>query len=129
MKEMFKVGDVVYDSLLAKEKGIITAIEPHCLRITVLFINDYTRYYNLNGTLNGFILPTLSFKPYTLQGFTQEREIEKGTLVYVRDNIIHNWGIRFYSHKENDKHFCFKEQIRSGDTEPWEYVETENPLL
>jgi len=131
MNTRFKVGDVVYDSLLTKEKGIVTVIEPHCLRITVLFENDNnsTRYYNFNGALNFFMAPTLSFKPYTLQGFTQEREIEKGTLVYVRRYRNGNWGIRFYSHKENGMHFCFVDQLKNGAMESWNYVETENPLL
>ena len=54
---------------------------------------------------------------------------EKGTLVYVTNNLKEMWLMRFYSHYELDSHHCFIDQKKLGGTYKWNYTSLTNPLL
>jgi len=79
MKTVFKVGMEVYDNIFfPNSKGEVVRIDKHidCERVIVQFdcLNyelSYTEKGRLTSTYNG-ATPTLSTKPYTLQGFEQK---------------------------------------------------------
>ena len=79
MKTVFKVGMEVYDNIFfPNSKGEVVRIDKHidCERVIVQFDCldyelSYTEKGRLNSTYNG-ATPTLSTKPYTLQGFEQK---------------------------------------------------------
>lgn len=88
----FKIGDTVYHYEFGK--GVVT-------RDTNRWLHEVSFD---NGCYNQPVNPSLlSFTPYTLQGFTQERpyEYKKGDLVLCCHDINvldPRWFIRFYSH-------------------------------
>jgi hypothetical protein len=151
METIFKKGDTVYFSEINKaciKKGIIyEIIEESQYPIKVDF-EDKRRSFTLDGKLiRDDRIETLSFTPYTieLKGFSQERptlKIEKGTLVYVRNILNHtvgdqtyvgttNWAMRYFSHFENGKIFCFEKQNKSDvkdKTVIWDEFSLVNPL-
>ena len=79
MKTVFKVGMEVYDNIFfPNSKGEVVRIDKHidCERVIVQFDCldyelSYTEKGRLTSTYNG-ATPTLSTKPYTLQGFEQK---------------------------------------------------------
>jgi len=79
MKTVFKVGMEVYDNIFVpNSKGEVVRIDKHidCERVIVQFDCldyelSYTEKGRLTSTYNG-ATPTLSTKPYTLQGFEQK---------------------------------------------------------
>lgn len=79
MKTVFKVGMKVYDNIFfPNSKGEVVRIDKHidCERVIVQFDCldyelSYTEKGRLTSTYNG-ATPTLSTKPYTLQGFEQK---------------------------------------------------------
>ncbi len=79
MKTIFKVGMEVYDNIFfPNSKGEVVRIDKHidCERVIVQFDCldyelSYTEKGRLTSTYNG-ATPTLSTKPYTLQGFEQK---------------------------------------------------------
>lgn len=128
MKTVFKKGQTVYWGEL---KGEVVDIELGCLPLKIIFKGMHY-YFTLTGRPGEGLPPVLSLTPYTLNGFSQEPQIEKDTLVYVRDHDDKKWEMRFYSHVDNGIHFCFSHQLKSSDTKKsinWKFVETENPLL
>ena len=79
MKTIFKVGMEVYDNIFfPNSKGEVVRIDKHidCERVIVQFdCLDYELSYTEKGRLNSTYneaTPTLSTKPYTLQGFEQK---------------------------------------------------------
>ena len=82
MKTVFKVGMEVYDNIFfPNSKGEVVRIDKHidCERVIVQFdcLNyelSYTEKGRLTFTYNG-ATPTLSTKPYTLQGFEQKAPV------------------------------------------------------
>ena len=79
MKTVFKVGMKVYDNIFfPNSKGEVVRIDEHydCERVIVRFDNwDYDASYTEKGRLVATYkgaTPTLSTKPYTLQGFEQK---------------------------------------------------------
>ena len=79
MKTVFKVGMKVYDNIFfPNSKGEVVRIDKHidCERVIIQFDCldyelSYTEKGRLTSTYNG-ATPTLSTKPYTLQGFEQK---------------------------------------------------------
>ena len=82
MKTVFKVGMEVYDNIFfPNSKGEVVRIDKHidCERVIVQFDCldyelSYTEKGRLTSTYNG-ATPTLSTKPYTLQGFEQKAPV------------------------------------------------------
>jgi hypothetical protein len=57
--------------------------------------------------------------------------IPKDTLVYVKNYEEHTWEIRFYSHFEKGKHYCFNCQKKSTEIDEygsWTIVTDINPF-
>lgn len=56
-------------------------------------------------------------------------EFEKGELVLVRNG--NQWFMRYYSHFENNKHYCFENQNKEGTVSLWKQTNkyNDNPLL
>ena len=130
-KTKFKKGDIVYWQDL-KGKVIDVVICNTFYPIRVRFYNGRVENFTTDGRLYSNIPPVLSHTPYTLNGFSQNEVIEKDTLVWVRDSSDGIWHQRFYSHFENGIYVCFLDQKTSketNNTNPWRFVETENPLI
>jgi hypothetical protein len=128
-KTKFKKCDIVYWQEL---KGKVFDSPNSLYPIKVLFNNDILIDFTNDGRYFDYLPPVLSHTPYTLNGFTQNEVIEKDTLVFVRGSKSGHWEIRYYSHFENGKHYCFKYQHTSketNDTIAWDFLETTNPLI
>ena len=128
-KTKFKIGDIVYwQELQGKVIMSYNITYPIRVRFTNNRIDDFT----IDGRICIDTPPVLSHTPYTLNGFSQNEVIEKDTLVWVRESSDEIWHQRFYSHCENEKHYCFKYQRTSKETDEkawWTFVETTNPLI
>lgn len=107
------IGRTVYDTVNYGE-GIITNIHDNGdYPVEVKTHNGIKLYYTIEGKLSkGFKAPTLSFTPYTLQGYTNEiprslpEYFEK--ILVSNDNI--NWIEKYFNAKIDDK-------IITADTE------------
>ena len=105
MKTVFKAGMEVYDNIFfPNAKGEVVRIDKHidCERVIIQFdCLDYELSYTEKGRLtssyNG-ATPTLSTKPYTLQGFEQKAPVptfeevmkearSKGDYYYLPDSL------------------------------------------
>lgn len=130
MKTVFKKGMTVYWGEL---KGEVLEIENESIYpVGVRFENNMHAVFTIDGRTKDGLPVVLSLTPYTLNGFSQEPQIEKDTLVYVRNKEIDQWEMRYYSHFENGIHYCFCGQKKSKETDysyAWKFLETENPLL
>lgn len=102
MKTVFKVGMEVYDNIFfPNSKGEVVRIDKHidCERVIVQFdcLNyelSYTEKGRLTSTYNE-ATPTLSTKPYTLQGFEQkapaptfEEIVRDKNYIYLPENLV-----------------------------------------
>lgn len=102
MDTKFKIGQKVYDSVFfGSAEGTVKDIK-NILNKTVVEVSfeGITFRYNHEGRFidrvdGKFItfIPTLSTKPYTLEGFTQETIVDCS-------KYFHTWGI-FYDEKED----------------------------
>jgi len=128
MKTKFKIGDIVYWQELQGE--VIYEFIGHPIRVR--FTNNKVVDFTIDGRLYSNTPPVLSHTLYTLNGFTQNEVIEKDTLVWVKHEKDGEWKMRYYSHFENGKHYCFIIQLRSKQTDElinWNFLETTNPLI
>jgi hypothetical protein len=128
-KTKFKKGDIVYWQDL---QGEVIEIYSSYYPIRVEFPNRLVDTFTKDGRIFEDTPIVLSHTPYTLNGFTQNEVIEKDTLVWVKDAPYSTWEQRFYSHFENDKHYCFLNQLTSKETDytnSWDFLETTNPLI
>jgi hypothetical protein len=129
-KTKFKKCDIVYWQDLQGE--FIDKFHNSDYPIRVRFTNNRVVDFTNDGRCNVDTPPVLSHTPYTLNGFTQNEVIEKDTLVWVKHEKDGEWKMRYYSHFENGKHYCFRFQKSSKETqviEIWNFVETTNPLI
>ena len=84
--------------------------------------------YTIDGKLHISDKHPSAFLEYPFK----EQPIEKDTVVWFRDGEDHSWTNGYYSHFENNKHFCFINSLKSdkaGACYPWNIVTTENPLI
>ena len=102
MKTVFRVGMEVYDNIFfPNSKGEVVRIDKHidCERVIVRFDNwDYDASYTEKGRLVATYkgaTPTLSTKPYTLQGFEQKAPIptyedivKEKNYIYLPENLV-----------------------------------------
>jgi hypothetical protein len=87
---------------------------------------------NDSYTFDGKISQSDKFPSAFLEYPFKEQEIEKDTLVWFKDCEDAFWKVGYYSHFENDKHWCFDSSKKSNETNTvmsWKIVTTENPLL
>lgn len=91
METIFKVGDKVWDMSISNEVGeVVEIIQGYNYPIRVEFKNDVITY-TFDGIINTGHLKTLSFTPYTFEGFSQERpkkEPEIGSLCLFSDDVV-----------------------------------------
>lgn len=136
----YEVGMTVYDYKYGK--GLVKSIDyglNGCEEFPVeVDFGGHSEFYTKNGQ---YISaddrePTLSLTPYDLVngGATfptfkpKLPEIEKGTLVYVKDSGT--WQMRFFSHFDEDEGIhCFVDQKKEGSTKPWREYSLTNPLI
>lgn len=107
MKTVFKEGDKVYCAV--NGHGIVEKIVcDNKYPVRVEFENDAPDQYSSDGRLYDNSLPTLSFTEYTLQGFSQERQIELpevGDLCLVRDHDDEYWrGVKFKTYDKTSNY-------------------------
>lgn len=109
----FKVGQPVECLLFGK--GIIEAIDKdYGCTIMVRFGNEDAHYYTKEGKYHADGRATLTPGNWNIEENLPEPEFEEGQPVWVRDEDDQEWRLRYYSHKENKKHFVFYEQKKSG---------------
>lgn len=128
--EVFKLGQKVWDKSISDEAGEVVNIDSGDLvyPIEIKFISGNTTY-TIDGRLSSESTKTLSTTPYTFQGFSQETIIERGTVVYVRNYEEFSWEIGFYDEFKDNDHFVFVGQQKEGDSNPWTFCQTKNPLI
>lgn len=59
----------------------------------------------------------------------QKTIIERGTFVYYTDLEYSLWKFGFYDEFKNNSHYVFQNQQKEGNSNPWKYCQTENPLI
>jgi hypothetical protein len=74
-KQIFKVGDRVFDAAFGWGE-IINYEKDHTFPVFVNFDSGDRKPYTWDGRLNRLANPTLSFNAYSLEGFSQERQIK-----------------------------------------------------
>ena len=104
METVFKEGDKVY--CVVNGHGFVKEIKCKAdYPVYVEFTNDDSDQYTYDGRLYMDSLPTLSFTEYSLQGFSQERQIELpevGELCLVRDYDEDTWrAVKFRGYEPN----------------------------
>ena len=102
-KEIFKVGDRVYDIVWGW--GIVIASDSW---VAVDF-NSTRQIFTKDGRYAEYSKTTLSFTEYTLQGFSQERPIilpEVGELCLVRRRDTDNWVVDKFHKFEYGYYYC-----------------------
>lgn len=139
-KRKFKIGEIVYWQEVQGEV-IKTSYYDSDYPVNVKFSNGWLFDFTDDGRHHVNALPVLSYEPYKNEvnknevienDFTQYKIIQKDTLVFVKHHKEYEWLMKYYSHFENGKHYCFKIQYTSketNETTSWNYVETENPLI
>lgn len=138
LPSQYEVGMTVYD--LRHEGGgkIISIDDSEMYPVGVDFGGDISTYTKDGRNTIHSRYPLLSLTPYDLVngGATfptfkpKLPEIEKGTLVYVRDDSDRYWGMRFFSHFDEDgRMHCFNRQKKEGPTRPWKEYSLTNPLI
>ena len=101
--------------------------------IEVYFDNYHNDSYNLDGKLFDYMMPTLSFKEYTLDGFSQERPEElpnKGDVVWVRDNDEAFWIVVHFIKKVDNKYIVSNNNpftYSYTEYDEWNFMTTKNP--
>ena len=113
METIFKVGDIVYDSVnYPNQKGKIKSIDKDSTYgVVVMFENEEIedRYLN-NGASSENRIPTLSFTPYELKGFSQDKPWtpKEGEWIAVKDYNSENdkWKIQKFKHMNRNNYVC-----------------------
>lgn len=124
---MFKLNQKVYWGQLEGE--VIKICNGDIYPISVEFSNGEADYFTTDGRFQLGFPPVLSFTPYTLDGFSQEEKIEQGTIVYFRDDESKLWNIGYYDTFKDGRHHVFYNQQKSGKSNSFKFVTTENPLV
>ena len=118
------VGKTVY---WGNMKGIVSKEGEEYLH--VLFGDSMYEFYK-DGRLYKNLPSVLSFTPH--ESPKLEKQIEKDTFVWCRQNDTDVWSARYYSHIEDGNHRCFVNQLKSHQTNnkpaPWAIVQTESPF-
>lgn len=122
METVFKEGDKVY--CFVNGHGIIKEIKCKAdYPVYVEFTNDDSDQYTYDGRLYMDSLPTLSFTEYTLQGFSQERQIELpevGELCLVRDYNDDTWLAREFAEYRHGLFIC--QAVHGQGEVEWKYM-------
>jgi hypothetical protein len=123
--DFLKEGDEVFN-VLTKEWETVQSLELNSEFPIITNENTYT----VNG-YGGIIdlLPTIyltEYHPDRGDAFPQlpkelPTKFKKDDLVWVRDSRDNVWHVRFYSHYENGKHYCFSGQQKSAETDKTTY--------
>lgn len=138
LPSQYEVGMTVYDPVYGEGKiGAIGGSTNYPISVD---FNSNSKVYTSDGRQYEISPgPTLSLTPYdpinggaTFPTFKPELpEIEKGTLVYVRDEVDKGyWQMRFFSHFDEDGVIhCFRYQEKEGKALPWPEYSLTNPLI
>jgi hypothetical protein len=132
MKTVFKVGDKVYDARYGW--GVIERADNGCdlpYPILVNFKKGHSSYTLEGKAAIVDLIPLLSFREYTLQGFSQERpEIlpERGQVVWVRNNENNNWYCAQFMYKDKGMHKATTANpFDDANGAHYKFITTENP--
>ena len=112
MKEqIFKKGDTVYWGQL---KGEVTEYNDVDYPLKVIFKNGRNDFFTFDGRYDEEYPKVISFTPYTLEGFSQERpcELEDGDPVWVRNGDYDGWFAAVF--KGYDKGLYFIHITKNG---------------
>jgi hypothetical protein len=124
MKQIFKVGDAVYDHTY--EWGTVVDIDSNTVLVKFDSISgNHVLYW-------GVLLKKLSFTEYTLKGFSQERPEplpNKGDIVWVRDFEEDYWEItHFLAYQAGQSlPYIVSETMTIRDSDTYKFLTTTNP--
>lgn len=121
----FKLNQKVWDKSISYEAGVVRVIGYDSLIVDFQVLDIG---YTLEGA-NNYGQKTLSATEYTYLDFSQEEIIEKGSLVYFRNNEDFPWNIGFYHEFKDGFHHCFISQQKQGESICWNFCQTTNPLI
>lgn len=128
MEKYFEIGQKVWDVRFGE--GVVISVEySPDYPIEVKFESGYQRYTNDGIWRRGDSYPSLFQTAPIITPNVPIVEFEKGELVWVRHTD--DWYVRFFSHSENGKNYCFYVQKNEGDVFCWSETRkfTDNPLL
>jgi hypothetical protein len=120
MKTKFKVGQEV--ECLIYGKGVVKEITNSEFGVLVFFYCNGNVSYTHDGRFLTSANPTLTPGTWKVEEILPEPPFEKGQPVWFKNNVDDFWKLRYYSHKENRKHFVFMLQQKEGATHACEFV-------
>lgn len=125
----FEVGMTVWDVRHGKGNvfEIDTNLNPY--PVVVLFKGEKQSYTNDGKNLLSDCDYSLFQTEPIITPNVPINEFKQGELVFVCSS--NEWFLRYYSHIENGKHYCFKHQKNEGHVISWAYIRklNDNPLL
>ena len=129
MEKYFEVGQTVYDVRFGQGEVYKIDSGTNDYPIRVGFISGIEKY-TTDGKYSVCSVNISLFQ--TAPIITPNVPIIEFThleLVLVRD--LYDWAVRYYSHFENGKHYCFSNQKTEGDSNYWSKIMkiTNNTIL
>ena len=114
MKTNFKVGDPVWDAIIATNKeGVVIPVTSGSQQVRVRFGEVDEMTYTSDGRWRHDFLPTLSKVPYTFKLPEQPVEFKEGDPVLVRDDDEHVWIGSRYKRKGSSDDYPYETFIGS----------------
>ena len=149
-EELFIESTFNYLSQYSKDK-LLRSLKSQGNEIKSDLKDKFIRFYLLSKPLSSGVLLAIKFcekhlpdNPapniddivvYIIQNYIQihskKYRIAKDTLVWFRDYESESWSVGYYSHFENNNHYCFDYSKKSTETKELitcNIVTTENPL-
>lgn len=121
MIKYFKVGQVVYSINGIQGKVVSINDSNYMHPIKVDFGNTW-EWYTSDGRRSSVTSICLFQTQPTITQNVPILEFEKLERVWVKDDDIDYWDARFFSHVENDIHFCFELQKKDGNVNSWQQI-------
>ena len=101
--------------------------------IEVYFDSCHSDSYNLEGRMFDYMIPTLSFTEYKIDGLTQEKPEplpNKGDVVWVRDHDEAFWIVVHFIKKVDNKYIVSNNNpftYSYTEYDEWNFMTTKNP--
>lgn len=128
MEKYFKVGMKVWDVSFGEGK-VVQIHDDNLYPIRVEFAKKIARYTYDGKYLTNVTNTSLYQTEPILTPNVPINEFEQDELVLVRD--LGEWLLRYFSHFEDGKYWCYSNQRTEGNVNAWNQISklTDNPLL